>query len=109
MRMADQFKGTLKSDSESPLQLRSLYATTKLSICNSRPSALRGDFGIVKSDDKLTAKQDALYLLISSMGETKQIGVMGGKGVVNEGQDNFRWIGFLFKIWFSKKGIAFFN
>ena len=48
---------------------------------------LRGNFGIVKSDDELSNKQDALYLSISSKGETKKIGIMGGKGIINEAKD----------------------
>ena len=84
--MADQFKGKITKNEEQELLLRSLYVIPNFQFVIPDPP-LRGDFGIVKLDDKLTDKQDALYLSISSMGETKQIGVMGGKGVVNEAKE----------------------
>jgi len=86
MRMADQFKGEIIENKEQELLLRSLYAIPNFQFVIPDPP-LRGNFGIVKSNDNLSDKQDALYLSVSSMGETKEIGIMGGKGVVNEAKD----------------------
>ena len=55
MRMADQFKGTLEADSESPLQLRSLYTLPNFQFVIPEP-ALRGKFDIVKAEDQSDAK-----------------------------------------------------
>lgn len=49
MRMADQFQGTLNSNQESPLQLRSLYTLPGFQFVIPEP-ALRGKFDIVKAD-----------------------------------------------------------
>jgi cytochrome c-type biogenesis protein CcsB len=86
MRMADQFKGEIVENNEQELLFRSLYNVSNFQFVIPDPP-LRGNFGIVKSDDELSNKQDALYLSISSKGETKKIGIMGGKGAVNEPKD----------------------
>ena len=83
MRMSDQFKGEIIENKEQELILRSLYVIPNFQFVIPDPP-LRGNFGIVKSEDEVAENQDALYLAITSMGETKEIGVMGGKGVVNE-------------------------
>ena len=83
MRMSDQFKGEIIENKEQELVLRSLYVIPNFQFVIPDPP-LRGNFGIVKSEDEVAENQDALYLAITSMGETKEIGVMGGKGVVNE-------------------------
>ena len=83
MRMSDQFKGEINENVEQELLLRSLYAIPNFQFVIPDPP-LRGNFGIVKSENNSTNKQDALFLSISSMGETKEIGIIGGKGVVNE-------------------------
>ena len=83
MRMADQFKGTLKSDSESPLQLRSLYTLPNFQFVIPEP-ALRGKFDIVKAENQSDAIQNALRLEVSSQGEVELITLLGGKGTSND-------------------------
>ena len=83
MRMADQFKGTLEADSESPLQLRSLYTLPNFQFVIPEP-ALRGKFDIVKAEDQSDAIQNALSLEVSSNGEVELITLLGGKGISND-------------------------
>ena len=83
MRMADQFKGTLKADSESPLQLRSLYTLPNFQFVIPEP-ALRGKFDIVKAENQTDAIQNALRLEVSSQGEVELITLLGGKGTSND-------------------------
>ena len=83
MRMADQFKGTLKADSESPLQLRSLYTLPNFQFVIPEP-ALRGKFDIVKAENQSNAIQNALRLEVSSQGEVESVTLLGGKGTSND-------------------------
>ena len=83
MRMADQFKGTLKSDSESPLQLRSLYTLPNFRFVIPEP-ALRGKFDIVKAENQSDAIQNALRIEVSSQGEVESVTLLGGKGTSND-------------------------
>ena len=83
MRMADQFKGTLKADLESPLQLRSLYTLPNFQFVIPEP-ALRGKFDIVKAENQSNAIQNALRLEVSSQGEVESVTLLGGKGTSND-------------------------
>ena len=83
MRMADQLKGEFVKNDEQELIFRSLYSIPNFQFVIPDPP-LRGDFGIVKSLNQESKKQDALYLSISSKGETKQIIIVGGKGLIND-------------------------
>ena len=81
-RMSDQFSGKVDKVIDQELQLRSLYSIPNFQFVIPDPP-LRGDIGIIKSDDEQIKKQDALFLSIDSQGESKQISIMGGKGIVN--------------------------
>ena len=83
LRMADQMQGELISDSEQPLQLRSLYSLPNFQFVIPEP-ALRGRFDIVKADGESAEKQNALQLAISTEGEEQQITLLGGKGFIND-------------------------
>ncbi|MBL29888.1 MAG: cytochrome C biogenesis protein [Flavobacteriaceae bacterium] len=82
-RMSDQFSGKVDKVIDQELQLRSLYSIPNFQFVIPDPP-LRGDIGIIKSDDEQIKKQDALFLSIDSQGESKQISIMGGKGIVND-------------------------
>ena len=81
LRMADQFAGSLKKNVDQPLMLRSLYNAAGLQFVFPE-NIVKGDFQIVKSDD-LESQQDGLFVKVSSNGESKILGLMGGKGIVN--------------------------
>jgi len=83
MRMADQFQGTLEANSESSLQLRSLYTLPNFKFVIPEP-ALRGVFDIVKADIQGEAVQNALRLEVHSKGESEVVTLLGGKGVTND-------------------------
>ncbi|MDA0794247.1 MAG: cytochrome c biogenesis protein CcsA [Bacteroidetes bacterium] len=83
MRMADQFQGSLEANTESPLQLRSLYTLPNFQFVIPEP-ALRGSFDIVKADTQGEGVQNALRIEVSSKGEEEVITLLGGKGVTNE-------------------------
>ncbi|MDG1686372.1 MAG: cytochrome c biogenesis protein CcsA [Flavobacteriaceae bacterium] len=83
MRMADQFQGNLDSNTESPLQLRSLYTLSNFQFVIPEP-ALRGKFDIVKADSQGESVQNALRLEVQSQGESEVVTLLGGKGIVND-------------------------
>ena len=83
LRMSDQIKGQIIDNKEQELELRSLYSFPNFQFVIPDPP-LRGNFGIVKSENESPKNQDALYLSINSMGETKEIALIGGKGFVND-------------------------
>ena len=82
LRMADQKKGQLIKGSDQPLQLRSLYNAAGLQFVFP-DEIINGKFEILKSDDEVTV-QDGLFLKISTNNESKIIGLLGAKGVVND-------------------------
>lgn len=81
MRMADQQKGMVLSDSIQPLHLRSLYQMANMAFVFPEP-VTKGTFGIIKADKNQPTHQDAITVEVSSNNETKIIEVLGGKGVV---------------------------
>ena len=83
MRMADQFQGNLDSNTESPLQLRSLYTLSNFQFVIPEP-ALRGKFDIVKADSQGESVQNALRLEVQSQGESEVVTLLGGRGIVND-------------------------
>ena len=83
IRMADQFQGNLDSNTESPLQLRSLYTLSNFQFVIPEP-ALRGKFDIVKADSQGESVQNALRLEVQSQGESEVVTLLGGKGIVND-------------------------
>ncbi|MAU14927.1 MAG: cytochrome C biogenesis protein [Muricauda sp.] len=84
MRMADQFQGTVASDSIQTLQLRSLYTMAGMQFVIPEP-LVKGKYGVVKlPDEEVTnVTQDALVVSIAANGESKEVKLLGGKGTTN--------------------------
>ncbi len=80
LRMSDQKQGVLNKDINEILTLRSLYNVAGLQFVFP-DGVIKGDFEVVRSDEE--SPQQGLFLRISSKGESKVIGILGGKGVVN--------------------------
>jgi cytochrome c-type biogenesis protein CcsB len=79
MRMADQLKGTLISDSVQTFMLRSLYQVANMSFVIPG-EVTKGTYGIIKAPKDEPTNLDALILEVSTNGETKTAEVLGGKG-----------------------------
>ena len=82
MRMADQLQGDLNTNVNQPLMLRSLYDAAGLQFVFP-DNIIKGKFEIVKSDDELS-QQDGLFIKISTNNDSKVIGLLGAKGMVNQ-------------------------
>ena len=82
MRMADQLQGDLNINVNQPLMMRSLYNAAGLQFVFPE-NMIKGKFEIVKSDDEL-GQQDGLFLKISTNNDSKIIGLLGAKGIVNQ-------------------------
>ena len=82
LRMADQNKGQLIENSNQPLQLRSLYNVAGLQFVFP-DDIINGKFEIVKSKEE-GVFNDGLFLKISTENESKVIGLLGAKGIVND-------------------------
>ncbi len=82
MRMADQFKGEVVADSTQTLMLRSLYNVGGMQFVIPEPMA-RGNYDIVPTEVKAKNQLNAVTLKVTSGGESKNISMLGGKGVVN--------------------------
>ena len=80
LRMSDQKKGILNKDINEILALRSLYNVAGLQFVFP-DGIIKGDFEVVRSEEE--SPQQGLFLRISSKEESKVIGILGGKGVVN--------------------------
>tara|TARA_B100001057_G_scaffold489232_1_gene575096 strand:+ start:3076 stop:6123 length:3048 start_codon:yes stop_codon:yes gene_type:complete len=80
LRMSDQKQGFLSKDIDEILVLRSLYNVAGLQFVFP-DGIIKGDFEVVRSDEE--SPQQGLFLRISSKDESKVIGILGGKGVVN--------------------------
>ena len=83
MRMADQFEGSIQADTESRLQLRSLYTLPNFQFVIPEP-VLRGKFDIVKAEEQGESVQNALRLEVKSQGKSELITLLGGKGITND-------------------------
>ncbi|WP_299680533.1 cytochrome c biogenesis protein CcsA [uncultured Dokdonia sp.] len=80
--MATQTDYTFVKDSVQPLKLRSLYNLQGILFVIPEP-AVNGNAGIVEKEFKEKNQQDALFVDITANGETKTIGLLGGKGYSN--------------------------
>ncbi|ALJ06877.1 cytochrome C biogenesis protein [Pseudalgibacter alginicilyticus] len=87
MTMATMAQGTLVKDSLQPLILRSRYVIGNMQMVFPKP-VIKGHFEIVKKSEILQNDQDGLRLKITTNDETKNIGVLGGKG----SNSNFKYI-----------------
>ena len=82
MRMADQFKGSVSSNLEQSLELRSLYSFSNFQFVVPEP-LLRGSFDLVKAEEENGQFQDAIKLEIKTNQSSKIITLLGGKGWSN--------------------------
>lgn len=81
--MATQTDYPFIKDSVQPLQLRSLYNLQGLLFVIPDP-AVKGKVGIVEKAIKEKNEQDALFVDVTANGETKTVGLLGGKGYSND-------------------------
>jgi len=79
MTMATRAQGTLVKDSLQPLYLRSRYVIGNMQLVFPKP-VVKGVFDIVQKSKILKNDADGLVLKVTSNGETKRVGVLGGKG-----------------------------
>tara|TARA_R110002049_G_scaffold138799_1_gene299284 strand:- start:17016 stop:20207 length:3192 start_codon:yes stop_codon:yes gene_type:complete len=81
--MATQARGKLEKDSIQPLALRSLYNIEgNIQVVFPKP-VVKGVFDIVQKSRILKNDSDGLKLKITTGGETKTVGLLGGKGINN--------------------------
>ena len=78
MTMATMATGTLAKDSLQPLILRSRYVIGNLQMVIPS-SVVKGVFDVVKKPQILKGDEDGLLLKVTSNGETKQVGILGGQ------------------------------
>ncbi|MEW7277461.1 cytochrome c biogenesis protein CcsA [Aquimarina sp. 2201CG1-2-11] len=83
MRMADQKQGLVFKDSLQPLMLRSLYQTAGMQFVIPDP-VTTGIYDVVPIEVKDKGQQDALFIDVTTKGETKTVKLLGGKGFTNE-------------------------
>ncbi|WP_396601510.1 cytochrome c biogenesis protein CcsA [Algibacter sp. R77976] len=79
MTMATRAQGTLVKDSLQPLVLRSLYSIGNMNMVFPKP-VVKGVFDVVQKSQILKNDQDGVVLNVSTNGETKRVGLLGGKG-----------------------------
>ncbi|TVZ27772.1 cytochrome c-type biogenesis protein CcsB [Gillisia sp. Hel_I_86] len=82
MRMADQLKGEVIADSTQILMLRSLYNIGGVQFVVPEPMA-RGNYDIIPTEEKAPNQLNAVTLKVTTGGESKNITMLGTKGVVN--------------------------
>lgn len=83
MRMADQMKGQVYQDSIQPLQLRSLYTIGERQFVIPEPIQA-GRVGVIKAPEPTAAKAYGVFATLTSGDESKQIEIIGGKGIISE-------------------------
>ncbi|MGJ5640662.1 cytochrome c biogenesis protein CcsA [Formosa sp. S-31] len=79
MTMATMATGKLEKDSLQPLALRSRYVIGNMQLVFPKP-VIKGKFGIVKKAEFLKNDEDGVLLKVTTNGETKEVGLLGGKG-----------------------------
>ncbi len=79
MTMATRAQGKLIKDSLQPLYLRSRYVIGNMQMVFPKP-VTQGVFDIVQKSQLLKNDDDGVVLKISTNGETKRLGLLGGKG-----------------------------
>ena len=84
MVMATQEQGIVEENVEAPLQLRALYSLADAIQFVIPEPAVRGRTGIVEKEVKEKNQEDALFIDISANGDTKTIGLLGGRGYSND-------------------------
>ncbi|WP_434035808.1 cytochrome c biogenesis protein CcsA [Formosa sp. 4Alg 33] len=79
LTMATMATGKLVKDSLQPLILRSRYVIGDMQLVFPKP-VVKGTFGIVKKAEFLKNDEDGVILNVTANGETKEVGLLGGKG-----------------------------
>ncbi len=79
MTMATRAQGRLVKDSLQPLYLRSRYVIGNMQMVFPKP-VTKGVFDIVQKSKILKNDDDGAVLKVTSNGETKRMGLIGGKG-----------------------------
>jgi cytochrome c-type biogenesis protein CcsB len=79
MTMATMAKGKLVKDSLQPLILRSRYIIGNMQMVFPKP-VVKGFFDIVQKSKILKNDEDGVVLKVTTNGETKTVGLLGGKG-----------------------------
>ena len=82
LTMATMAQGTLVKDSLQPLVLRSRYVIGDLQMVFPKP-IVKGVFDIVQKSEILRNDESGMVLKVTSNGETKTVGLLGGKGTNN--------------------------
>ena len=79
MTMATRAQGKLVKDSLQPLVLRSLYKIGNMQMVFPNP-VIKGVFDIVQKAQLSKNDEDGVLLKVTTNGETKRVGLLGGKG-----------------------------
>ncbi|OYX26234.1 MAG: cytochrome C biogenesis protein [Flavobacteriales bacterium 32-35-8] len=82
LTMATMAQGTLVKDSLQPLMLRSRYIIGDMQMVFPNP-VVKGFFDVVQKSQILKNDEDGAVFKITTNGETKRVGVLGGKGMDN--------------------------
>ena len=82
LTMATMAQSKLYKDSLQPLLLRSRYVIGNMQMVIPKP-VVKGRFDIVKKSKLLKNDEDGIKLKVTTGGETKTVGLIGGKGVNN--------------------------
>lgn len=81
--MATQTKSEVPEGVAQPLKLRALYNLGGKLLVIPEP-AIRGRTGIVKKEVEEKNQTDALFVDVTANGETKTVGLLGGRGYSND-------------------------
>ena len=87
MTMATMAQGKLVKDSVQPLHLRSRYVIGNMQMVFPKP-VVKGVFDVVQKSQILKNDADGVVLKVTTNGETKTVGLLGGQGIDN----NFKQI-----------------
>lgn len=82
MVMATMEEGALIKDSLQPLKLRSRYVIGDMQMVFPKP-IVKGVLDIIQKSEVLRNDEDGIVLKVTANGETKNIGLLGGKGMNN--------------------------
>ncbi|MBF4983986.1 cytochrome c biogenesis protein CcsA, partial [Nonlabens mediterrranea] len=83
MRMADQMEGEVIKDSIQPLMLRSLYTLGNMQFVIPEPITA-GNVGIIESPEPTAAKAYGIKATVTSGNDSKQVEMLGGKGIISD-------------------------
>lgn len=81
--MATQTKSEVAQDVTQALKLRALYNLGGKLLVIPEP-AVRGRTGVVEKENKEKNQEDALFVDVTAQGETKTVGLLGGRGYSND-------------------------